>query len=89
MKVKVTGFSPVDFEKDGKQIVGVNIHYVFDDPANENLKGKAVDKKWVNAKIAPTVNFPELLTAELCEIEFNQKGQLIDVYPSDKKASGF
>lgn len=89
MLVQVTGFNPVKFDKDGKTIEGVKIHYVYDDPANESLVGKAVDSAWVNSKIAPTIDFSSLINAQMCEIEFNRKGQLLDVYPNTvKKASG-
>lgn len=85
------GYNPVKFEKDGKNIEGVKVHYVYYDPANERLVGNAVDSAWVNAKIAAQTDFNALLNAEYCEIEFNRKGQLVDIYPSvtQKSASGF
>ncbi len=81
MKVMVTGYNPVKFEKDGKNIEGVKVHYVYDDLANENLVGKMVDSAWVNSKISRNIDFRSLLNTEFCEIEFNRKGQLLDIFP--------
>lgn len=91
MKVQVTGYNPVKFEKDGKNIEGVKVHYIYEDQANESLVGKAVNSVWVNNKIAQGIDFIALVGAQFCEIEFNQKGQLIDVYPNtvQKAAGGF
>lgn len=82
MKVRVTGFNPVKFEKDGKNIQGVKLHYIFIDKANEALVGQAAENTWINQRVADDLNFKELLNVDLCEIEFNKNGKITDVYPA-------
>lgn len=82
MKVRVMGFNPVKFEKDGKNIEGVKLHYIYFDKGNEALIGQAAENTWINKNVAADLNFKELLNVDLCEIEFNKNGKIIDVYPA-------
>ncbi|PKP29521.1 MAG: hypothetical protein CVU00_15225 [Bacteroidetes bacterium HGW-Bacteroidetes-17] len=81
MKVKVTGFNPVKFEKDGKNIEGVKLHYIYADRANDHLIGQAAENSWVNKMVADGLNLKGLLEAPLCELEFNKNGKIVDIFP--------
>lgn len=81
MKAKITGFNKMDFEIDGKKVKGTKLHYIYCDNSNDNLVGQAADNKFVNEKLSNMLNFQELLKADLCELDFNQNGKIVDIYP--------
>ena len=71
----------MDFEIDGKEIKGTRLHYIYCDNSDDNLVGQAAENKFVNEKLSNLLNFQELLNADLVELDFNQKGKIIDAYP--------
>lgn len=81
MKAKIIGFNKMDFEIDGKEIKGTKLHYIYCDNSDDNLVGQAAENKFVNEKLSNLLNFQELLNADLVELDFNQKGKIIDVHP--------
>jgi len=82
MKAKITGFNKMDFEIDGKRVKGTRLHYIYCDNSNDTLVGQAAENTFVSEKLSDNLNFPELLRADLCEFDFNNKGKIVDIYPA-------
>lgn len=78
MLIKLVGFSDVDFkDKDnGKEIRGVKIHYIREDPLNLYLQGNEADSRFIPDKVARLINFSELL-GNMVDADLDFKGRVI------------
>ena len=80
MKVKVVGFTMIDFKtKDGEQVQGTNVFYNYENMNDTNLFGMASAKVWIGARASRTMDFEELVNAEYCDADFNGQGKIMSL----------
>jgi hypothetical protein len=72
MQYTVSGILPIDFEADGRRIVGTNLFVVYDSD-NPALDGQMTDKLFIREGISIPAN---LSAGDTVEISFNRKGKV-------------
>lgn len=68
-KMELIGLQNVEYEKDGKRIVGTRLFFTYED---DRVNGIACESVYVSG----SVDLPELKIGDVCEILYNKYGRV-------------